>query len=59
MPGPNSLPTTKYAMVDINMEPARKCTKMNMSDSLTIDEKAGVYARPQAKAVSRRKNERR
>lgn len=36
-----------------------KCTNTNRSESRIMAPKEGVYARPQARAVRRRKNERR
>lgn len=36
-----------------------KCTNTNSSERRTMAPKEGVYARPQARAVRRRKNERR
>lgn len=42
----------------MSREPRRKWTQMNIRESLTMEENAGAYARPHAKAVSRRKKER-
>jgi len=50
---------TKYPIVETNSDDPMKCKKMNSKERRRIAPKEGVYARPQAKAVRRRKKERR
>ena len=47
----------KYASVDTTSELPIKCRKTKMSDRRTMEPKLGEYARPHARAVSRRKKE--
>lgn len=49
----------KYPMVEIRRDEPMKCTNTNRNVRRMIAPKPGVYARPQANAVRRRKKERR
>jgi hypothetical protein len=57
--GPKRRPTTKYPIVDTSREEPRKWRKIKRRERRTIEPNDGAYARPQARAVRRRKNERR
>jgi hypothetical protein len=57
IPGPRKRPTRKYAIVERATDPARKCTKTNISANFTTFEKAGVYASDHAKEVRIRKKQ--
>jgi hypothetical protein len=57
--GPKTRPTRRYAIVEIVKDVPMKWTKMNRSEMRTIEPKLGEYASPQARAVKRRKKERR
>jgi hypothetical protein len=57
--GPKSFPTMRYANVETSSDVPIKWIKTKRRDRRTMAPNEGVYASPHAKAVRRRKNDRR
>jgi hypothetical protein len=57
--GPNTRPTQKYAIVETKRDVPIKWIKIKEMQSRAIAPSVGLYARPHARAVRRRKKERR